>query len=77
MAVAGCSAALRGAGIVAVAVDGAGDVVVSVNAGCGRGGVFLSGDWDAGWGGTLYLGADREVPVVPAWNRTVIFACGP
>ena len=33
-AVVGCSAALRGAGIVAVTVDGAGVVVVAVNTGC-------------------------------------------
>lgn len=39
--------------------------------------VFLNREWDPAWGGTLYLGKDREVSVVPAWNRTVIFACGP
>lgn len=38
--------------------------------------VFLSRDWDPAWGGTLYLGEQREVAVVPAWNRTVIFATG-
>lgn len=38
--------------------------------------VFLSRDWDPAWGGTLYLGEQREVSVVPAWNRTVIFATG-
>ncbi|MFD9223829.1 2OG-Fe(II) oxygenase [Streptomyces sp. NPDC060064] len=38
--------------------------------------VFLSRDWDPAWGGVLYLGKDREVEVVPAWNRTVIFATG-
>lgn len=38
--------------------------------------VFLSPDWDPAWGGTLYLGEQREVAVVPAWNRTVIFATG-
>jgi Rps23 Pro-64 3,4-dihydroxylase Tpa1-like proline 4-hydroxylase len=36
--------------------------------------VFLSPDWRREWGGVLYLGADREVEIVPAWNRTVIFA---
>jgi hypothetical protein len=38
--------------------------------------VFLSRDWDPAWGGTLYLGEQQEVAVVPAWNRTVIFATG-
>lgn len=38
--------------------------------------VFLSPDWDPAWGGTLYLGEQRDVAVVPAWNRTVIFATG-
>ncbi len=36
--------------------------------------VFLSPGWDSSWGGVLYLGANREASVVPAWNRTVIFA---
>lgn len=39
--------------------------------------VFLAQGWDPSWGGTLHLGKNREVPAVPAWNRTVIFACGP
>jgi hypothetical protein len=38
---------------------------------------FLNEEWDAAWGGVLYLGADREVAVEPLFNRTVIFACGP
>jgi hypothetical protein len=37
---------------------------------------FLNDEWDPAWGGVLYLGAQREVEVVPSFNRTVIFACG-
>lgn len=36
--------------------------------------VFLNHDWQTGWGGTLYLGEHREIPVDPVFNRTVIFA---
>lgn len=36
--------------------------------------VFVTPEWDPAWGGTLFLGADRDVAVVPAWNRTVLFA---
>ena len=36
--------------------------------------VFLSPNWDPAWGGILYLGAHRDVAVVPEKNRTVIFA---
>jgi hypothetical protein len=39
--------------------------------------VFLNDEWDPAWGGTLYLGAGREVAVTPLFNRTVVFACGP
>lgn len=35
--------------------------------------VFLEEDWDETWGGTLYLGADRETYVEPLLNTTVIF----
>lgn len=35
--------------------------------------VFMNKEWDPEWGGTLYLGAEREVAVTPTWNRTVIF----
>lgn len=37
--------------------------------------VFLNDEWDREWGGVLYLGRQREVEVVPLFNRTVIFAC--
>lgn len=37
--------------------------------------VFLNRDWKADYGGTLILGEHRDVDVVPAFNRTVIFAC--
>lgn len=36
--------------------------------------IFLNHEWDESWGGTLYLGAEREVAVKPLFNRTVIFA---
>lgn len=39
--------------------------------------LFLNEEWHAEWGGTLYLGADRQVPVLPLMNRMVIFECGP
>ncbi|WP_406444593.1 2OG-Fe(II) oxygenase [Streptomyces sp. NBC_01613] len=39
--------------------------------------VFLNEEWEREWGGVLYLGAEREVEVVPLFNRTVVFACGP
>lgn len=39
--------------------------------------VFLNEEWQREWGGTLYLGAEREVAVDPLFNRTVVFACGP
>lgn len=35
---------------------------------------FLNDEWNTEWGGTLYLGANREVAVLPVFNRTVIFA---
>lgn len=38
--------------------------------------VFLNEEWQTAWGGTLYLGADRDIPVKPTFNRTVIFATG-
>lgn len=39
--------------------------------------VFLNEEWEREWGGVLYLGADREVEVMPTFNRTVVFECGP
>lgn len=36
--------------------------------------VFLNHDWQREWGGALYLGAEREVEVLPEFNRTVLFA---
>lgn len=39
--------------------------------------VFLNEEWDTAWGGTLYLGVDQQFALLPAFNRTVIFACGP
>lgn len=39
--------------------------------------VFLNDEWEREWGGTLYLGRDRQVGVLPVFNRTVIFECGP
>jgi hypothetical protein len=39
--------------------------------------VFLNEEWEREWGGVLYLGAEREVEVLPLFNRTVLFACGP
>ncbi|MFD4830117.1 2OG-Fe(II) oxygenase [Streptomyces uncialis] len=38
---------------------------------------FLNDTWDRSWGGVLYLGAQREVEVLPSFGRTVIFECGP
>lgn len=35
--------------------------------------VFLNDEWEQEWGGTLYLGKDRDVTVLPTFNRTVIF----
>lgn len=37
--------------------------------------VFLNPEWEKEWGGVLYLGPNRDVEVVPAFNRMVIFAC--
>jgi hypothetical protein len=37
--------------------------------------VFLNDEWSSEWGGVLYLGRDREVEVLPLFNRTVVFAC--
>jgi hypothetical protein len=37
--------------------------------------VFLNDEWKREWGGVLYLGQDREVEVLPLFNRTVVFAC--
>jgi hypothetical protein len=39
--------------------------------------VFLNEVWEREWGGVLYLGAGREVEVLPLFGRTVLFACGP
>lgn len=39
--------------------------------------VFLNEEWEREWGGTLFLGAEREVAVEPLFNRTVVFACSP
>jgi Rps23 Pro-64 3,4-dihydroxylase Tpa1-like proline 4-hydroxylase len=39
--------------------------------------LFLNAEWDAEWGGTLYLGEHRQVPVLPLMNRMVVFECGP
>jgi hypothetical protein len=39
--------------------------------------VFLNPEWEREWGGVLYLGAEREVEVLPLFGRTVVFACGP
>ena len=36
---------------------------------------FLNYEWDCAWGGCLYLGADRDLCIEPAFNRTVIFQC--
>lgn len=36
---------------------------------------FMNREWDSEWGGTLYLGENREVSVFPGWNRLVIFEC--
>lgn len=36
--------------------------------------VFANPEWDHAWGGTLYLGEQREIAVEPTWNRTVVFA---
>ncbi len=38
--------------------------------------IFLNEKWSADWGGTLYLGAAKEVAVLPLFNRTAIFECG-
>jgi len=38
---------------------------------------YLNDEWDCGWGGCLYLGADRKIRVEPVFNRTVLFECGP
>lgn len=35
--------------------------------------VFLNEGWDPAWGGCLLLGKNRDVEVVPEFNRTVIF----
>lgn len=37
--------------------------------------VFLNDEWDKEWGGVLYLGANKEVEVLPTFNRTVLFEC--
>lgn len=39
--------------------------------------VFLNDGWEPAWGGVLYLGAERQVAVVPQFGRTALFACGP
>ena len=36
--------------------------------------VFLNPGWQAEWGGVLYLGKNRDIAVVPEFNRTVLFA---
>lgn len=35
--------------------------------------VFLEDEWAPAWGGILFLGEDREIPVLPLINTTVIF----
>lgn len=35
--------------------------------------IFLNAVWEREWGGTLYLGAEREVAILPLLNSTVIF----
>lgn len=35
--------------------------------------VFLNEGWDPAWGGCLLLGKNREIEIVPEFNRTVIF----
>ncbi|QEQ93687.1 hypothetical protein SEA_ZUKO_109 [Streptomyces phage Zuko] len=37
--------------------------------------VFMNREWNTEWGGTLYLGEDRDRAVFPGWNRMVIFEC--
>lgn len=39
--------------------------------------VFLNEEWEREWGGVLYLGAEREVEVLPLFGRAVLFECGP
>jgi hypothetical protein len=39
--------------------------------------IFLNEEWERDWGGVLYLGQDGDVEVLPTFNRTVLFACGP
>jgi hypothetical protein len=34
---------------------------------------FLNPEWEPSWGGMLYLGAKREIQVLPLLNTTVIF----
>lgn len=36
--------------------------------------LFLNEGWDPSWGGSLLLGADREVEIVPEFGKVVIFA---
>jgi len=35
--------------------------------------IFLNEQWEKEWGGTLYLGANKEVEILPLLNTTVIF----
>lgn len=35
--------------------------------------LFMNRQWEKEWGGVLYLGANREVEIIPSWNRMVIF----
>lgn len=36
---------------------------------------FLNPEWEREWGGVLYLGPNRDIEVLPVFNRMVIFAC--
>lgn len=35
--------------------------------------LFLNHDWQKEWGGVLYLGASREVEILPSFNRLIVF----
>lgn len=37
--------------------------------------VFMNESWSSEWGGTLYLGENKEASIYPGWNRTAIFEC--
>lgn len=36
--------------------------------------IFLEDAWSRDWGGTLYLGANKEIAIEPIFNTTAIFA---